>query len=380
MATQDDSKTRLTVAERAERRVARRGMRLQLRAAARNDDITRAIRERVVIIGGGIAGMEAARQLLMLGYKPVIVEKDDHLGGHVASWHKLFPDMGDAQQIVAKLREDIMDATIYLSTEISVCNRLKDGYNIVLSNGMSILTRAILMSTGFTLFPAAKKEEYGYGVYDRVITNADLEHWFNTGDDARIPAEPKAVGFVHCVGSRDLKAGNSQCSKVCCITAIKQAMEMKEKFPDAEVYCFYMDLRLFGKKYEDFYINAQRDYGVHFIRGRVSEVSENIAGGVQVKAEDTLSGRPVRVQLDLLVLMAGIVNNPDNESIAGQVRLETDSDGFLKSRDNILSITESPRKGVFLAGACTGPKTVPETVAEARSAALAIHSYLSGLE
>ena len=163
MATQDDSKTRLTVAERAERRVARRGMRLQLRAAARNDDITRAIRERVVIIGGGIAGMEAARQLLMLGYKPVIVEKDDHLGGHVASWHKLFPDMGDAQQIVAKLREDIMDATIYLSTEISVCNRLKDGYNIILSNGMSILTRAILMSPDSPFSPLRRRRSTATG-------------------------------------------------------------------------------------------------------------------------------------------------------------------------------------------------------------------------
>ncbi len=376
MATQDDSKTRLTVAERAERRVARRGMRLQLRAAARNDDITRAIRERVVIIGGGIAGMEAARQLLMLGYKPVIVEKDDHLGGHVASWHKLFPDMGDAQQIVAKLREEIMDATIYLSTEISVCNRLKDGYNIVLSNGMSILTRAILMSTGFTLFPAAKKEEYGYGVYDRVITNADLEHWFNTGDDARIPAEPKAVGFVHCVGSRDLKAGNSQCSKVCCITAIKQAMEMKERFPDAEVYCFYMDLRLFGKKYEDFYIKAQMESGVHFIRGRVSEVSENMQGQVIIKTEDTLSGKPAKITLDLLVLMAGIVCNKQAVHTASMVQVQTDSDGFLKSKDNILNIIETGSKGVFLAGTATGAKTIPETAAEARAAALAIHNYL----
>ena len=336
--------------------------------------------EQVIIIGGGIAGMEATKQLLSLGYRPVLVEKEDHLGGHVASWNRLFPDMGDAQAIISTLREEIMDATIYLSTEISFCNRLRDGYNVMLSNGVNVLARAILMSTGFTLFPAAKKEEYGYGVYDRVITNADLENWFNGGDDHRIPSSPKAVGFVHCVGSRDLKAGNSQCSKVCCITAIKQAIEVKEKFPEAEVYCFYMDLRLFGKKYEDFYIRAQRDFGIHFIRGRVSEVSETINGSVQVKAEDTLSGRPIKVVLDMLVLMAGIVNNPDNAGIAKQLSLETDTDGFLRSVDNILSITESPRKGIFLAGACTGAKTVPETVAEARSAALSIHNYLKNLQ
>ena len=246
--------------------------------------------------------------------------------------------------------------------------------------GISIVTRIILFTTGFRLFDASKKEEYGYGIYNQVITNKDLEHWFNTGKDERIDsAQMDAVGFVHCVGSRDEKAGNAQCSKVCCITAVKQAIEMKKKFPNAMVYCFYMDLRMFGKKYEDFYISAQRDYGVRFIRGRVSEVSENIEGKVIVKAEDTLSGKPVKVTLDLLVLMAGMVCNPDSTKVATMIPLQIDSDGFLKSRDNILDITSSPKRGIFYAGACTGPKTVPETLAEARSAALDIHNFIESL-
>ena len=152
---------------------------------------------------------------------------------------------------------------------------------------------------------------------------------------------------------------------------------MKKRFPEAMIYCFYMDLRMFGKKYEDFYISAQRDYGIRFIRGRVSEVSENIDGRVIVKAEDTLAGKPVKVTLDLLVLMAGMVCNKDSGSIAGMVSLQVDSDGFFKSRDNIADITSSTREGIYYAGACTGPKTVPETLAEARSAALEIHSYIS---
>jgi len=215
-------------------------------------------------------------------------------------------------------------------------------------------------------------------VYDHVITNADLENWFNGNPDSRVPAAPKKVGFVHCVGSRDLKAGNSQCSKVCCMTAVKQAIEMKEHFPDAQIYCFYMDLRLFGKKYEDFYINAQQEYGVQFIRGRVSEVGETLDGHLQVKAEDTLSGKPLRVQLDLLVLMAGMVCNPDAAELARMARLELDSDGFLRSADNIAGIVGSNRPGIFYAGACTGTKTVPETLAEARSAALDIHRFIQG--
>ena len=277
------------------------------------------------------------------------------------------------------LIEDSSDANIFLDTEISFMNRLRDSYNIMLSNGVSVIARAILFTTGFSLFDASRKEEYGYGIYDRVITNSDLEHWFNEGQDMRIDSsDMKAVGFVHCVGSRDEKARNPQCSKVCCITAVKQAIEMKKRFPDAAVYCFYMDLRMFGKKFEDFYISAQRDYGIRFIRGRVSEVSENIDGQVVVKAEDTLAGRPIKVTLDLLVLMAGMVSGSDTASLASMLRIPVDSDGFFKSRNNISGIAQSPspRDGIFYAGACTGPKTIPETLAEADSAALEIDSFL----
>lgn len=322
--------------------------------------------------------MEAARQLKALGLKPVIVEKTSALGGHVAQWNNLFPDVVPASKVLAPYKEELKDVEVFLETEIASINRLQKGYSVVLSNGRAMPCKAVIFATGFKLFEAEKKEEYGYGVYDRVITNKDLEAWFNTGSDERVPEKPSAIGFVHCVGSRDVKAGNTQCSKVCCITAIKQAIELKEKFPNAEIYCFYMDLRLFGKKYEDFYINAQRDYGIHFIRGRVSEVSETIDGQVLVKAEDTLVGKPVKVRLDLLVLMAGIVCNRENQALLKAVQLPVDDDGFFRSRDNIASITKSDRDGIFFAGTCTGPKTIPETIAEARSAALNVYNYLKG--
>ena len=335
------------------------------------------MKDNIVIIGGGIAGMEAASQLLRLGHVPIIIEKSDRLGGHVAGWNRLFPDLTPAKDVVDSLTETCKGANIFLNTEISKVNRLKDGYNIVLSNGITIMARHILITTGFKLFEASKKEEYGYGIYDNVVTNSDLEAWFNGKKDERIDGSSmNAIGFVHCVGSRDVKAGNTQCSKVCCITAIKQATEMKIMHPDAQIYCFYMDLRLFGKKFEDFYINAQRDHGIHFIRGRVSEVSENIDGKLVIKAEDTLVGKPLRVTLDLLVLMSGMTCNPDSSRLGSMLSLPVDSDNFLKSEDNIMKVTHSPKKGIFYAGACTGPKTVPETLAEARSAAIEIHDQI----
>ena len=335
------------------------------------------MKQNVVILGGGIAGMQAARQLLLLGYNPIIVEQKPALGGNVALWHRLFPDMSEARPIVKRLEKEISAANVFLETRVIGISSKGKEYSVELSNGVALVCRAILVSTGFSLFDASKKEEYGYGIYDGVVTNADLEAWLRGAFPGKFPESPKSIGFVHCVGSRDLKACNSQCSKVCCTTAIKQAMEMKEKFPSARIYCFYMDLRLFGKKYEDFYINAQRDYGVQFIRGRVSEVGETQDGRLQVKAEDTLSGKPLKVKVDLLVLMAGMVRNPSVLSLSKMAGLEMDTDGFFRSADNIRSIGESGRPGIFYAGACTGPKTVPETIAEADSAALRIHKYLS---
>jgi len=334
---------------------------------------------KIVIIGGGIAGLEAAGALLALGHKPVLIEKGRETGGHVSVWHKLFPDMSSAEELVKRLKDNASASEIICGASVTSIEPQPWGYSLKLSDGRSLDALAILISTGFKLFDATRKEEYGYGVYDHVVTNADIESWFSGKPDPRIPDNPESLGFVHCVGSRDLKACNGQCSKVCCATAIKQAIEMKERFPFAKVWCFYMDLRLFGKKYEDFYLNAQRDYGIRFIRGRVSEVGENIDGKLQIKAEDTLSGKPLKVNLDLLVLMSGIVSNSSVTELSSMAGLETDSDGFFRSLDNEYSIVESGRPGLFYAGSCTGPKTVPETIAEARSAALSIHRYIEGL-
>ena len=298
--------------------------------------------------------MEAASQLIGLGYSPIIIEKTSALGGHLARWDRLFPDRGKADGLLAELSERLNGANVFYDSDIVSINRLNDSYNVILSSGISIIAQAVLVSTGFRLFDARKKEEYGYGIYNKVITNADLESYFRTGHDDRIDESGiKRIGFVHCVGSRDEKACNRQCSKVCCITALKQA---------------------------NIYLSAQKDFGIRFIRGRVSEASEDIDGNVIVKAEDTLTGKPLKVTLDLLVLMAGMSANPDANRIANMLSLAIDSDGFLQSYDNVAYIHRSKKRGIFYAGTCTGPKTLPETLSEARSAALDIHNYFKGME
>jgi len=330
----------------------------------------------VLVIGGGTAGLEAAYQLKILGYKTYIIEKSGSLGGHLLKWDKLFPDYVLASDILEQQINAIKEVSVFLNTEIVSVNRANDVFAVLLSNNQIITVSAIIVATGFSLFAAEKKEEYGYGVYNRVITNADLENYFKNNSDNRI-ANPEKIGFVHCVGSRDEKICNRHCSKLCCVTAIKQACELKEIFPKSEVYCFYMDLRMYGRFYEDLYLEAQSKYSIRFIRGRVSEVSENETGRLVIKAEDTLASKPLKVTLDLLVLMAGMVHNSDNENISNLLNIRVGEDGFFNPSNPFLKSTEGESKGIFFAGACTGPKTIPESIIEAKASALAIHNFLS---
>lgn len=331
----------------------------------------------IVVIGGGPSGLEASANLHKLGYNVILVEKSPALGGHLAKWDRLFPQGIPAKDVLEGMISNINGVKYFLNANVQSINALGKSYNVILDNGITVLADAVLFATGFDLFKAEKKEEYGYGIYERVITNADLENWFRTKEDSRVANNPQRIGFVHCVGSRDEKAGNRYCSKVCCATAVKQACEIKQEFPDAEVFCFYMDLRMFGRGYEDLYLSAQKEYGVRFIRGRVSEVAENINKELVVKAEDTLSGKPIKVTLDLLVLMAGMQNCSAGAKVAGQIGVAgMETDGFFETKDTIYSLQQSNKPGVFFAGACTGPKTLPDSLHEARAAALAIHNYL----
>lgn len=140
-----------------------------------------------------------------------------------------------------------------------------------------------------------------------------------------------------------------------------------------------MDLRMFGRHYEDMYLEAQRDYGIRFIRGRVAEVSENIDGGLSVKAEDTVSSKPLKVSLDLLVLMAGMRPSVSGQRIGSLLGMQNEKDGYFEVLSEITAQQRSPIPGLFLAGAATGPKTLPDTLADARGAATQIDKYLSDI-
>jgi len=333
----------------------------------------------VLIIGGGVAGLEAASSLAAAGIGVDLIEKEEKVGGHVSQWDRLFPSRRPAKEITAYLAGKAAEkVAIHSGTEVQQIERLEKTWNVTLSNSQKIVADALLLATGFDLFEARKKEEYGYGIYDNVITSADLEKKFAL-DGEILNAHgkvPERVGFVHCVGSRDEKVGNLYCSRVCCVTAVKQAIEVSEMIPGCEVFCFYMDLRMFGLDFEALYKEAQEKWGVHFIRGRLSEAFENQDGSVLVKVEDTLAGRPLKMKVDLLVLMSGMVTSTGTKKLVDMLGLEIDENRFLLPADRQLHANETGIPGLFLAGTCTSPKSIDETIADARAAALSILEYL----
>ena len=319
--------------------------------------------------------MQAALRLSEQGAEPLIIEKEAELGGKLRGWYVLFPTFTPASEVLSELRRRVQERGIEVmtSTEVSGFTR----QSVTLADGRTLPGDSVVVASGFTLFDATVKEEYGYGIYDNVITSADLERMFAEGRVACADgSRPKRIAFLHCVGSRDEKVCQQHCSRVCCITGVKQAIEMKRLFPEADVFNFYMDIRMFGPGYEEMYREAQQRYNIHFVRGRISEASPTIDNRIQIKAEDTLTGRPLRMSVDMLVLLIGMRANDSNAPFAEQAGLKRAPSGFMEPRDMFLGNARSNVEGIFYAGCITAPKNIGETLNEGTVAADAAMEYL----
>lgn len=335
---------------------------------------------RVLIVGGGAAGMEAAGRLARSGYKVTLAEKESLTGGHVRNWFHLFPDRRDSLEVLNYLENQVEhgNVTVLTSTDVEGIETRHGSFLARTADGRELEADAVVLATGFDLFRSERKEEYGYGIYDNVISSADLEIMFRKGEIRRQDGQiPQKIGFVHCVGSRDEKVGNVYCSKLCCVAAVKQAMEVREYIKNAKVFCFYMDIRMGGALYEELYRESQEKYGVNYIRGKVSEVAESINGRLVVKVEDTLAGRPLKMELDMLVLMAGMEMSEGGRKIAEYAGLKTGENRFFAPADHHFGSNRGNLRGVFYAGTCTAPMNITESISHARAAAADVIEYLS---
>ncbi|HUX77283.1 MAG TPA: 4Fe-4S binding protein, partial [Anaerolineae bacterium] len=235
---------------------------------------------------------------------------------------------------------------------------------------------AIIVATGFDLIDPCIKPEFGYGVYPEVMTGIEFERLSSAsgptmGKIIVNGKEPKDVVFIKCVGSRDPHSGVPYCSRFCCMYTAKHAHLVRDKLPDARITVFYMDVRAFGKGYEEFYDRVKRER-VMYRRGEPAEIyrdSQRDGGRLVVLAEDTILGKPIEVEADLVVLATAAVPRTDVSEVAALLGLERSPDGFFQEAHPKLRPVDTLVEGVFLAGCCQGPKDIPDTVAQAKAAA-----------
>ena len=244
---------------------------------------------------------------------------------------------------------------------------------------LTIKAKTAVMATGFSLTPINQKKEYGQGLVPNVITSLQMERLLAPhGPYQRVlrPSdgkEPESIAYVQCAGSRDKSLGISYCSRVCCMYAIKQAMLLSGSLPLADITIYYMDIRAFGKGYEQFFQNAKA-MGIEFVKGKIASIApatdQKVALKYEAQEED---GRLATREHDLVVLSLGIV---PNWNPAGTCSLATGDDAFIRCSMPQVAPTLTNMEGVFVAGVAAGPKDIVDTITEAGAAAMEAANYL----
>jgi heterodisulfide reductase subunit A len=440
--------------------------------------------KRVLIVGAGIAGMQAALDLADAGYEVVLVDRLPSIGGHMHQLSETFPtldcaqcimtprtvDVGRRQNILMHVYSEIEEITgemgdfrvrirrkpayvnwdvctgcgactekcptlipVAFDRHLEMAKVMRSGKVRLEGTNKAIYTLSpqavprkpviatdyctyfqkgkcrlcekvcpvgaidyeqvpvwfeervgvIILATGYELYPLEQLGEYGGGRVPDVIDALAMERLLSasgpTAGLMRRPSdgkEPKEVVWIQCAGSRDPELAMPYCSKICCMYSAKQAMLYKHKVHDGQAYIFYIDIRSAGKRYEEFIQRAMEEDGVLYIRGKVGKVfREN--GRVMVWGVDTLTGLPVEVAADLVVISPAMVPSEGTRNLAEMLGLEVDQFGWWTEVEGNLAPLETSRPGVFLAGAGTGPKDIPEAVSQGSGAAGKALSLLS---
>jgi heterodisulfide reductase subunit A len=247
---------------------------------------------------------------------------------------------------------------------------------------------AIVLATGYKLFDVTKYPQYGYGRIPNVITAMEFERMINAAGpthghlirltDGKIP---KSIGFVQCVGARDVQKGVPFCSRVCCMYGIKNAVMAKEHNRDANVTIYYADIRAFGKGFEEFYEMARTRFGVNFVRGRVAEVMEDKQKDkLVVRVEDTETGALEDIAHDLVIISPGIQPPEGLEDLAVELNMNLSDEGYIRVHDAVLTPVDTDVPGVFVAGCADGPKDIPDSVSAGSAAAMRATIILSKVD
>jgi heterodisulfide reductase subunit A len=336
--------------------------------------------ENIIIIGGGPAGLEAAKGIADLGYKAILIEKRERLGGtpDEAQYAALTPDMRNAEEAMDEMRNAVIgnpNIELQMNTIVVGAEGELGNFTVkAISLGKEVEFKAgsVIITTGFQHFdPGRETQKYGYYEHDDVITLVDAEKMFKTGNFVR-PSngeKPKSVAFIQCVGSRDRQIGNEYCSKVCCGISSKQSIEVRHHCPDAKIFIFYIDMRMYGYWENEIYWPAQEKHKVNYIKGMATEIIKK-GDHLIVKGEDTTLRRPMEVPMDLVILAVGMEPSEGTKLMAQYFGVKQNKYGFIETIGGALNTVSTNVPGVFAAGSCTGPADLEDCVSSAGSAAM----------
>lgn len=354
----------------------------KVRRDERLEPLSVPVTKHALVVGGGIAGLTTAANVADGGYPVVLVERSDRLGGKASELASLYLDEGQSEDL---LREQIDAVThhplieVLTETEVVGFEGYVGNFTVELEsaggpNGSGARSThevgAVVLATGFDLYDPENLPEYGGGRYADVVDSLAFERMLATGEvrrpsDGRVPQE---VIWIQCAGSRAPERHRPYCSKICCMCAAKQTMAYRDAVPEGQAYVFYIDIRSQGRGYDEFVQQAMEEYGVVYLRGKVSKVVQK-DGKLEVWGADTLTGRSARMAADMVVLMTASVPSEGSQELAQLMRVGSDENGFLAEAHPKLRPVESLTAGVYLAGAGQFPKDIPESVAQASGAA-----------
>jgi heterodisulfide reductase subunit A len=335
------------------------------------DERTVDVLGQAVVIGGGIAGMAAALEIAEAGFPVTLVEKEPELGGNAARWFRTFPNLDRIDDLFRPLIERVSNhenITVALNSKVEKVDGYIGNFEVSIANGGNskvLHTGSIVVAIGFTPFDAGLKPELGYGKVKGVMSTVDIERTLI--EEPEKLQGVKDVVFVQCVGSRDKQVGNPYCSRVCCMVNMKQAHLLRELLPEAHITVLYIDVRAFGKGFEEFY-DKVRSERVNYRRGNVSEILPR-GDRLVVRAEDTFLRKPIELEADLAILGVGMIPRPEHVEVSQLIKLPLSGDGFFMERHPKLAPVGTTVDGVLIAGACQSPKDITDTISHARAAA-----------
>lgn len=358
---------------------------------------------RTLVIGGGIAGMQAALDIAEAGYPVILVERQGRLGGRMAELSGSFLNFQAAPDLLEKKIQQVLshpNIQTLLNAEVDSLSGYVGNFRVRVrqkpsgaeapiaplddldSRTYTFDVGAIVVASGWQPYDRARLPEYGGAEIPDVVDGLTFETMLRSGDVIRRPSDGKdarEVVFVQCAGSRDPEHGVSYCSKVCCMYVAKQAMLYKERVPQGQAYVFYIDIRSAGKNYDEYVQRAMTDYGVLYLRGKVSRIFRE-GDQTIVWGSDTLTGRAVEIAADLVVLATPMLPSSGSLELGQLLHISTDGYGFFNEAHPKLRPVETLTAGIYLAGVAQGPKDIPETVSQASGAAAKVLQLFSKSE